>query len=293
MKITLETLLGETTKEEFLKHYSENRPLHTAKMGAFLKLPFLESLENLLEFWPVGIEAMDPVVADEAKTLELAPEGAAELFKDGRALLFNDANLYSAELQQCLSGLQLELGLSALTYGRNLLYATPKGGGNAPHFDQNINFVLQLSGKKSWWVAPNTHVENPLTRHLIGSEMDPELQSYCPEMPETFPAGGEEFLLQPGSMLFVPRGAWHKTLAHSDSLSLNFTYSAPSWLDLLSAALRGRLAQSPKWRGTADFVSDPLRAPQAIENLDLLLAELAVDVQSWRAESLLGATEHS
>lgn len=71
------------------------------------------------------------------------------------------------QLQEFLQGLRKDLGLSALTYGRCLIYATPDGKGTATHFDQNINFVLQVHGTKKWKIAPNFEVPNPLTRHTL------------------------------------------------------------------------------------------------------------------------------
>ena len=46
------------------------------------------------------------------------------------------------------------------------------------------------------------------------------------------------------------------TEALSDAVSLNFTFTAPCWMDILLTALRGRLAQSNEWRETANFVAD-------------------------------------
>ena len=182
---------------------------------------------------------------------------ARELFQKGSGLCFDDANQFSPLLEEWPEAIRADLGLSALTFSRSLIYATKEGRGTDPHFDQNINFVIQISGTKKWWVAPNEHVDNPLTRHTMGVEMDPELSSYArEEMPEKFPDNGIEFILKPGSVLFVPRGSWHRTEATSDALSLNFTFTAPCWIDLFVTALRGRLLQSPNWRETADFVTD-------------------------------------
>ncbi|MCO4792405.1 MAG: cupin-like domain-containing protein [Bacteriovoracaceae bacterium] len=295
MSNKLEALLGHLSKNEFDKHYKENKPFHIEGLDKSLselkEIGFLKSLDDLLNFWPTQVEAMLPGICDEANTKIIDSNEARDSFKEGMSLLFNDANNLSPVLSNWVESLIFELGLSRMTYGRNLIYATPASKGNAPHFDQNINFVLQLHGEKKWWVAPNTHVENPLTRHVIGQPIDPELESYAPEMPSSFPENSEEFTLKAGSMLFVPRGAWHKTEAITDALSLNFTFSSPSWIDVLSAALRGRLAMSKDWRETADFVSDPSRQDEAMIKLDQLLSELAQDVSHWNAKDILGATE--
>lgn len=284
------------TKTEFLANYQSNIPVIAHEIQSDVmelsQLPFLKSLDSLLKTWPVQVDAYLPGIADEVNSKSVSVTEAKTLFASGSGLLFNDANNHSLPINEWLEAIKADLGLSTLTYARSLIYAIAKGRGTAPHFDQNINFVLQISGSKKWWIAPNQHVENPMSRHTIGAEIDPELASYTTnEFPDQFPANAAEFTLNPGSLLFVPRGSWHMTEALTDALSLNFTYSAPTWIDLLTSALRGRLAQSSQWRATADFVTDQQLFPQAIESFDLLLAELAHDMDKWRAADILDATE--
>jgi 50S ribosomal protein L16 3-hydroxylase len=102
-------------------------------------------------------------------------------------------------------------------------------------------------------------------------------------MLEGVPADAREIVLAPGSLLFVPRGVWHATRATTDALSLNFTFTAPTWLDLMTAALRSRLALSPAWRETA--------APAATATFEALVRELAEDAATWTAADILAATE--
>ena len=181
------------------------------------------------------------------------------------------------------------------TVARCLVYATPDGQGTTAHFDQNINFVLQLQGTKRWSLAPNVSVENPTQRHTLHQPLDPELASYLDaEMPTSAPAAtGTEMILTPGSMLFVPRGYWHSTEAEGEALALNFTFSQPTWVDLLMLALRSRLTLSPAWRELADGVHsrDEITRIRANEKFDLLLQDLVHDLPNWRAEDILAATE--
>lgn len=296
MTKSLETIIKPMSRSEFLDHYLHNKPVITHglldDLSELTALPFLTSLDSLLEAWPTFVTAYMEGIADEGNSAKVSTKQARELFSKGSGLCFDDANNFCKILDQWPDAIRKDLGLSALTYSRSLIYATKAGEGTDPHFDQNINFVIQISGTKKWWVAPNTHVENPLSRHTIGLEMDPELASYSHNgMPQNFPTGGVEYTLKPGSMLFVPRGSWHKTEALSDAVSLNFTFTAPSWLDLLTTAMRGRLAQSPAWRETANFVSDEKMQSQAIDKFEILLAELSHDVQGWRSTDILGATE--
>jgi 50S ribosomal protein L16 3-hydroxylase len=296
MKKPLRSLIYPYSTSEFFEHYEGNTPLVIHDLGESIReltaLPFLESLEALLASWPKKVDAYLPGIADEDNSVEITTQEARKYFENGMGLLFNDINIISPVLKKWLDSLTYELGLSSLTYARNLVYATPAGKGTAPHFDQNINFVLQIHGTKKWWIAPNQHVEGPLSRHTIGLPIDPELGSYTKRaMPEQFPDNATEFVLKPGSLLFVPRGAWHKTEALTDALSLNFTLSAPTWIDIVTAALRGRLAQSSEWRETANFVTNKERVHEAMEKLDALLSGLAQDVPNWNAADILGATE--
>lgn len=247
------------------------------------ELPFLNSLESLLEYWNKSIQVHLPDLRDEASSIDTDSQHAMDFYNQGMALLFNNAQELSPMLEVWLQEMRRELGLSAMTYARNLIYVTPHGKGTAPHFDQNINFVLQLKGIKKWKVAPNQHLLNPMTRHTMGQPVDPEMMSYLERpMPFEMPADTEEFELKPGSLLFVPRGCWHETEAEGDALALNFTFTAPTWIDLLSAALRSRLIQSPEWRETADLSE---------KKFDLFLAELVEDLPHWRARDILAATE--
>jgi len=287
MKSGLAALIHPYSIAEFRALYEANQPFLIHKKDENIRplteLPFLESLDALLRSWPMSIQAHLPDVRDEVSSIDTTAKDARKLFDNGMGLLFNEANLISPLLADWLAEIRSDLGVSHLTLARCLIYATPDGKGTAPHFDQNINFVLQIHGTKKWVMAPNTSVANPMSRHTMGLPADPELESYIESpMPTQMPTPSVSYDLKPGSLLFVPRGYWHATEAEGDALSLNFTFTAPAWIDLFTAALRSRLALSSEWRGTADGDS---------RKLDGLLAELVEDLPNWKAEDILGVTE--
>lgn len=271
---------------DFKKAYDEKKPylIHGDLPEEVGHLPFLNSLESLLLHWPYEISAHLPDVRDEASSIDTSIKDAPKLFANGMGLLFNDVQRLSPILLEWLEQARTGLGLSSLTYGRCLIYATPDGKGTAPHFDQNINFVLQIHGTKIWKMAANQDVENPLSRHTMGLMPDPELMSYLDApLATVMPEDAETFELHPGSLLYVPRGYWHSTEAAGDALALNFTFTAPAWLDLFTAAVRGRLAQSPEWRETAH--------PDDETKFEKLLSSLKEDLTHWNAKDILSATE--
>jgi 50S ribosomal protein L16 3-hydroxylase len=298
-KIGLSALIGGANKDDFLLTAWPKEPFVVHQLNEtirpLMELPFLKSLEALLESWPGVIQAHLPDVSDESSSIEVNASSARKLFANKMALLFNNVQTLSPELEKWVKTLAKDLGLPTSTYGRCIVYATPDGKGTASHFDQNINFVLQIHGTKTWWIAPNTSVENPTQRFTIGQELEFEMASYVEEtMPKSLPEKGRrKIVLQPGSMLFVPRGWWHSTEASGEALALNFTFSQPTWIDLFTQALRSRLVLSPAWRELADGVtsSDTGTRLRAQNEFDGLLSELVNDLPNWRAQDILGATE--
>ena len=296
---SLNNLFPELGRNEFLEFFLKDEPvvLHDHPfVQEFKKLKYLSSVDSLIKSWPAEVNAYLKGTADEINSAPLSAQEAYELFQNEKSgLFFDDPNRFVPQFNEYLDQLRNELGLSALTYARSLIYLIPSGAGTAAHFDQNINFIFQISGTKKWWIAPNKTVTNPLERYTIGHEPEAELASYSHEhFPSEFPEEDAiEIELKPGSLLFLPRGAWHKTHASSEALSLNFTFSAPTWSDLMMAAMRSRLIQAPQWRETAKLLNDPLFGHHAEAQFDQLIQELAKDSQNWKACDILSATEYN
>ena len=297
--IGLESLIAPQTKTDFFLKNWPREPLVVHGLSESIQplteLPFLQSLEVLLNSWPFPVSAHLPDVSDESSAITTTAQDAQKLFFNKMGLLFNNVHKISPVLQNWLTVLQKDLGLPQSTLARCMIYATPDGKGTATHFDQNINFVVQLQGVKKWWIEPNTSVENPSQRHTLGQPVDPELASYMDSagLPVENSKGRRQIILKPGSMLFVPQGYWHSTEAEGSALALNFTFSQPSWVDLLTTALRSRLILSADWRELADGVSsvDENKKQLATEKFDFLLSELVVDLPNWQAADILAATE--
>src|SRR4051794_19533315 len=125
--IGLAALIYPKSIAEFLSVIVSNEPFVTHGLekttGSFTRLPFLESLDSLLELWPSPVSAHLPKIADEASSIEVSTRDARKLFENGMALLFNDVHQFSPELNKSLETIREDLALSALTHGRCLLYA--------------------------------------------------------------------------------------------------------------------------------------------------------------------------
>jgi len=146
-----------------------------------------------------------------------------DFFQQGCSIRLLNPQTYSKNCWQYLSTLQELFGTCV---GANV-YLTPAGTqGFAPHYDDIEAFVLQLEGKKRW------RVYKPINK----METLPQFSSRNFEQAEI----GEPLIdcvLEPGDLLYFPRGYIHQAEACDDVHSLHITvscYQKNSWGDFLA-----------------------------------------------------------
>jgi ribosomal protein L16 Arg81 hydroxylase len=166
------------------------------------------------------------------------------------------------------------------------LFFTPAGGGAVPHFDKNENFTIQLTGAKRWQVGETPMVPAAPDSYTLGSLVTPAL---APLLAEASRPPERTVDLKPGTLFYVPRGTVHHTGAGQPSWSLNLSYSASTWLDLLQKGLQERLAASPRWRGSVTGVGGDTCARDANQLPDLLAELRALLDDPAEAEALARA----
>lgn len=255
----LGTLFGDESPAQFLKEYWSGKPRvfhHPEKLAPEIwQLPDLQSLEQALNIAaPDTIFANLPDFEEEYNQIKLSSaDDAKKAFACKMGISMEPDMPKITELIFWLRSIQRDLGLAKQTYGRCNIYASPDQGRTACHFDQNINFVCQITGEKTWDLAPNTHITNPPTRHTVGTPPDRSTAAFAVGgLPEKMPSKGRiRIVLKPGSVLFVPRGYWHQTFSKGESISLNFTYEQLSWAQVASEAICQRLMKDEKWRAVA------------------------------------------
>ena len=263
------------------------------RLGPLGALPQFSDLALLLKTHQDRIRVALSDKRDEHSSIEVEVEQAAEHHRQGLALILNSVERFLPPVQIWLDGLRAELGLPRKCDPRAIVYLSPAGSGNSPHFDANANFVVQIRGRKRWTIAPNRHVLNPTDRWAMNEdEQSEELEGYVEgALPTQMPADAETFELVAGSVLFVPRGYWHQTESNQDTLALNFTFGQPTWADVVLAALRTRLLKDPRWRELADGLCAPQRAAAAQTRLTELLARLPGEVERLDADQIVAAVD--
>jgi len=100
-------------------------------------------------------------------------------------------------------------------------YATD-GGGVGPHFDQYDVFLIQGHGRRRWRVGQHCNADSPLLPH--------EDLRLLAEFEAT-----DEWLLEPGDILYVPPGIAHDGVAVGDDcMTYSIGFRAPSRSELIA-----------------------------------------------------------
>lgn len=100
-------------------------------------------------------------------------------------------------------------------------YATD-GGGVGPHFDQYDVFLIQGHGQRRWRVGQHCNADSPLLPH--------EDLRLLAEFEAT-----DEWLLEPGDILYVPPGIAHDGVAVGDDcMTYSIGFRAPSRSELIA-----------------------------------------------------------
>ena len=164
--------------------------------------------------------------------------------------------VYLDNIQPCLpksplvlQALERNLGISPGT-ARIGAFASPPGDGAACHYDTEDVISIQLTGSKAFHVAPVEEVRYP-----VGMQYSPGSAPYTdlyPQVAGRFPewkdAKFECVEMRPGSVLFMPRGTWHRTEADEPSLSITIALRPPSAAELILENIRWLLLQDAAWR---------------------------------------------
>ncbi len=204
---SLIALLEPYSVEEFLKNNWTSKAVHIASDGhnKFERLFSWEKLTYLLNFhefkYPELRLALDGKVLDESDNANLI-----KLCQEGATLILNGIHKLIPELATFVSEVKYDLGYGAQV---NAYCSWPGRQGFSSHYDTHEVFILQIDGKKQWYVFPDT-IKYPLPEQSSSSFSPPEGEAYL------------SCTLNPGDVLYIPRGHWHYALA-LDEPSLHLT----------------------------------------------------------------------
>lgn len=210
------TLLGGITPSQFLKEYWQKKPLLIrAAVPGFIGIMSAEELAGLACEEDVQSRL---VIRTKGKwRLEHGPFDEARFGRlPGRnwTLLVQGVNQHLHEAAALLQ--RFDFIPHARLDDLMVSYA-PDGGGVGPHFDSYDVFLLQGQGKRHWRVS----AQDDLTL-VQGAELR-ILEKFHTE---------QEWLLEPGDMLYLPPQMAHWGVAVGDCMTYSIGFRAPSAQEL-------------------------------------------------------------
>jgi 50S ribosomal protein L16 3-hydroxylase len=261
--IRLNALIQPLSEREFLKRYWPNSPYWTHHGSDFLDPSWATQasgiLDELLGMWKNRVRIHERHTSGKYNNRIAQSEDARLSYGLGATLSFDRLEKFSQPVRSALAEMSVALNVPSSAFNC-AIFVSPQNEGVPTHFDGKENFIVQLCGKKRWFISANHVISYPIHDYLPDAPRQPELQLYASLPLENYPPPPETTIdLEPGSVLFLPRGFWHQTAATTDSVSLSIAIATPTRLEVLLGDLRAKLVRNPIWRS-------PVIARRATEN---------------------------
>jgi len=238
-----EWMISPTVPSKFYSDYWEKKPLYIKRTDQtyFKSLFSTKALEKIIrEQRLLYGKNIDITSFDKDKRETHNPSGRVypavlwDFFNNGCSIrMLNPQTFHSAVWRLCAT---LQDHFHSMV-GANVYLTPPGTQGFAPHWDDVEAFMLQLEGKKHWKIYgprdPSEVLPRYSSENLSQSEMTSE-----PVI---------EVDLEPGDMIYMPRGTIHQGNCLEGEHSLHITISAyqlNSWTDLLEKLLPAALAEA-------------------------------------------------
>ncbi|MBX9762400.1 MAG: cupin domain-containing protein [Pseudomonadaceae bacterium] len=258
-------LLGGLTAREFMRDYWQKKPLLIRQA-----IPDFESPISPDELAGLALEEEIEsrlVIEHGAHPWELrrgpfAEDAFAELPERDWTLLVQAVDQFVPEVAELLEAFKF---LPKWRIDDVMVSFAVPGGGVGPHYDNYDVFLLQGYGKRRWQVGQMCDSDSPMLQHA-------DLKILA-EFVKT-----EEWVLEPGDMLYLPPRLAHCGTAEDDCMTYSVGFRAPSAAEVLThfTDFLGQFLPDEERYSDADAVptSDPTQIQRdALDRLKALLTE--------------------
>ena len=134
---------------------------------------------------------------------------------DKWTLVNHNVNLYNEKIHKIQRSLEF---LPAWLFDDGMTTLSTKGSSVGAHIDNYNVFIIQLSGSRKWQIQ-----NNPKKKFQEGLPVK-ILEEFEPD---------EEYILEPGDMIYIPPHVAHHGISLEDSLSLSMGFKSIEFEDLL------------------------------------------------------------
>lgn len=214
------TLLGDLTPAQFMRDYWHKKPLLIRQaMPGMQPLMSLEKITALAAQNDVEsrlVSHTDGVWAMQEGPLTALPAAS----QSDWTLLLQGANLYDAKADALLRQFRF---IADARLDDLMISVATDGGGVGPHFDSYDVFLLQAQGQRRWRISAQKDLS------LVDGLPLKILSKFKPT---------EEYILEPGDMLYLPPQYAHDGVAIGDCQTYSIGFRAPAFQELGEAFLQ-------------------------------------------------------
>ena len=280
---TLDALLAPTLPDEFLTKIFARNSLHIrGNPNKFASVMNWDELNQILRMniWsaksfqlvmdtkqvPPPDYCISTVDRNGHQTDQPDPERVIEFLRRGAAILLNEIETLHPGILSVVRCLERAFGAKS---SANLYCSWQARQAFDSHFDRHDVFALQVVGAKRWRLYQG-RVDNPIEHEIFHNISQADYDRMKGPV-------ATEIDMQPGDLLYLPRGQFHDALAtSSESIHVTISVALPTGLDWLRGVWEAAIRDS-KFRADMPLPSDEQALVAHIERLTRRLSELALD----------------
>ena len=283
-------LIAPISEEQFFAEYHDKKPLHIRaqtpdKLDDVMTWDTLSEILNMTAIWtPETLKLFldtKPIPPDQYCRQTTDRHGMPSLQPDSRkvkswlqrgaSIVANDIDTLTPGLIAAANALELRLGGKAQS---NLYCSWNQHQAFPTHFDTHEVFALHVAGEKVWRIYEG-RLENPIASDDFKALDDDFHAAHRGELLE-------EVTLQPGDILYIPRGQYHDALASSDGcIHLSFGITHIIGFDVMSLLFE-RAMTDPLFRRNMPLADDGA-ARDWINTMVARLSEIGQSDDIWAA----------
>jgi len=216
---TPRTLLGGLTPAQFLsQHWQKSPLLIRGALPDFISPLEPDDLAGLACEEGIEVRLVEENGPDKAWQVRHGPfddETFSHLPTSGWSLLVQAVDHYVPEVAELLEAFDF---VPSWRLDDVMVSYAPPGGSVGAHVDQYDVFLLQVSGKRRWQLGGSPGDD---ARLIAGIDLR-ILENFHVE-------AGQEWVLEPGDMLYLPPGVAHHGISESDDcMTFSIGFRAPS-----------------------------------------------------------------
>lgn len=265
--------------ESFLgDHYPHKHVVTHGNPARLGELPFLDIWSDLPELLAQNRSSARPTAFAQdretgaASSRQVTSEEAAAAFRQGESVAIEDGDLVHPLINRWARVLARALGVASSCV-KPLVVLSPEGPSVPMHADPFDVLVIQLRGEKTW---------------LHEVEDDPACDGPESGLRSTRGRALRETHLEPGSVMFLPRGRMHATSTVATSVSVSFRIKVDPAHQVLADAIAAVLARHADWRRPVPGAfGDRWWRARAAATIDDLLPRLSRDLRLERGAAAL------